>query len=211
MLYVQQSLTSNEEILREAHFHYMYTVTAVFWIIFGATMAIAIGYGAIWLDISAIMRSVYPDLPSELFNEAWGAIITERGGYLNILWEQNPLVRFAMLGSFILGIFFFAHMMIVKATTEIAVTNERLIYKHGLIARDVMEISIDRIEGVNVRQGILGRLLGYGRISARGMGVGEVILPRIEKPIMLKRAIDEAQNLHGRDKSEPEDKTENDF
>lgn len=208
MLYVQQSLTPNEEILREGHFHWMYTVHAVFWIIFGAAMAIAIGYGAIWLDVAAIIREYFSGAN---FNEAWNVIVDERGGYLNILWEQNPLVRFAMLGAFIMGLFFFTHMMIIKATTEIAVTNERLIYKRGLVARDVVELSIDRIEGVTVKQGVFGRLFGYGRISARGMGVGEVVLPRIEKPIILKRAIDESQNMHGRDKSEPEDKTEDDF
>ncbi len=211
MLYVQQSLASNEEILREGHFHWMYTVNAVFWIIFGAATAIAIGYGAIWLDIAEIMRNFYPNLPNELFNEAWNAIITERGGYLTILWEQHPFVRFSMLGAFILGIYFFAHMMIIKATTEIAVTNERLIYKRGLIAREVVEMSIDRIEGVNIKQGTFGRLFGYGRVGARGMGVGEIMLPRLEKPIMLKRAIHEAQYLHGKDKSEPEDKTDDDF
>jgi uncharacterized membrane protein YdbT with pleckstrin-like domain len=96
---------------------------------------------------------------------------------------------------FILGILSFVQLMIIKATTEIAITNTRLIYKRGLIARHVGEISIDRIEGVNVLQSILGRLFDYGRLAIRGMGVGEVILPPIENPIKFRQAIEKARSL----------------
>ena len=83
--------------------------------------------------------------------------------------------------------------MIIRATTEIGVTDARLVYKRGLIARAVGEINIDRIEGVNVLQGVLGRVLGYGRVMVRGMGVGEVVLPPIAQPIRFKKAIEKAR------------------
>ncbi len=83
----------------------------------------------------------------------------------------------------------------MKATTEIAITNTRLVYKRGLVARHVGEMSIDRIEGVNVLQTILGRLLNYGRLAVRGMGIGEVILPPIEDPIAFRQAIEKARTI----------------
>ena len=83
--------------------------------------------------------------------------------------------------------------MMIKATTEIAITNNRLIYKRGLVARYVGEMSIDRIEGVNVLQGIIGRLLNYGRVMVRGMGVGEVILPPLQDPVSFRKAIEVAR------------------
>ena len=85
--------------------------------------------------------------------------------------------------------------MIRKATTEIAVTSNRLVFKRGLIARQVGEINIDRIEGVNVLQSVLGRIFNYGRIMVRGMGVGEVTLPTIEDPITFRRAIEKARSI----------------
>jgi uncharacterized membrane protein YdbT with pleckstrin-like domain len=88
--------------------------------------------------------------------------------------------------------------MIVKATTEIAITSERLVYKKGLIARHVGELNIDRIEGVSVRQGVFGRILGYGRVIVRGMGVGEVMLPSIEDPITFRGAIQEALSMQSK-------------
>lgn len=195
MLYVQQSLSGDEEVLIAARFHWMYTFNAVMWIVFGLSLGIAVAYGAIWWEVNSIIRSAYPGLPAELYPQAEAQIIQQKGGYIQILWSINPIFRIAILGMFVMGLFLFANMMIVKATTEIAVTTDRLIYKRGLIARHVGELKIDRIEGVALLQGVLGRILGYGRVSVRGMGVGEVVLPPIEMPIEFQRAIQEAQDM----------------
>lgn len=203
MLYVQQSLGPNEEILMGARFHWMYTLSAVFWILFGLFAGVLIGYAGIWWTVdSEIRHTMGSDLPKDVYNEMWDLCVAKNGGYLKILWGLNALMRFSILGSFLLGLYFFAHMMIVKATTEIAVTSERLVYKKGLIARHVGELNVDRIEGVSVRQGVLGRIFGYGRVLIRGMGVGEVLLPSIEAPIEFRRAIQEAKSLNDQDKSE---------
>ena len=105
----------------------------------------------------------------------------------------HPGIRAFAFLMFILGLVKFASMMVIKATTEIAITSSRLVYKRGLVARHVGEISIDRIEGVNVLQSILGRIFNYGRVLIRGMGVGEVVLPPIQDPITFRRAIEEAK------------------
>lgn len=195
MLYVQQSLAPNEEVLMGARFHWMYTLQAVFWILFGLALGIIVGYAGIWWVVSQEIRQSYPGLPDELFAQAWDTVVAKKGGYLKILWSLHPLLRFGILGLFLLGLFFFAHMMIVKATTEIAVTSERLIYKKGLVARHIGELNIDRIEGVSVRQDFFGRIFGFGRVCVRGMGVGEVLLPTIEAPIEFRKAVQEAKTM----------------
>lgn len=192
MLYVEQSLGPKEEILIAARFHWMYTLQAVMWIMFGLAAGIGIGYAGIWWVVSEKIRLLYSGLPPELFDQAWDTIVKQEGGYLKILWSLPKVLRFSILGSFVIGVYFFAHMMIIKATTEIAITSDRLVYKKGLIARHVGELNIDRIEGVSVRQGVFGRIFGYGRVIVRGMGVGEVMLPSIEEPITFRGAIQEA-------------------
>lgn len=198
MLYVQQSLGPREEIVFGARFHWMYTVQAVMWVMLFLAFAIFIGSAAIWWQISGDIRTNFAGLPPHLFDEAWGEMVHAHGGYLKVLWKMPVALRVAILGSFVLGLGFFGNMMVIRATTEIAVTTERVIYKRGLIARDVGEINIDRIEGVAVHQGFLGRLFGYGQILIRGMGVGEVLLPIIEAPIEFRRAIQEAQSIQGK-------------
>jgi Bacterial PH domain len=195
MLYVQQSLSPQEEILMSARFHWVYTLQAIFWILFGLGLGIGLGYGAIWYEVSGAVRHLYGEgLPDELRQLAWDRVVTERGGYLKILWEQHIVIRMGILMMFVVGLYLFGHMMMVKATTEIAVTTERLVYKKGLIARHVGELNVDRIEGVSVQQGVLGRMCNYGRVCIRGMGVGEVMLPVIEDPIEFRKAVNEAKS-----------------
>ena len=87
-------------------------------------------------------------------------------------------------------------MMAFKATTEIAITTRRLIFKRGIVARHVDEMSIDRVEGVIVEQGVLGRIFQYGRVIVRGMGVGAIVLPgMLITPIMLRKAIEKAREV----------------
>jgi len=42
-------------------------------------------------------------------------------------------------------------------------------------------------------QSIFGRLFNYGRLAIRGMGIGEVVLPPIEDPIVFRQAIEKAR------------------
>ena len=174
MLYVQQSLSPDEEIIHIGHFHWFYTMTAILAIVWGILGCIAVIVGAVYV------QSNYMD----------GFIAT---GWLGMVQELHPGVRIGAFFVFIFGVLRFASMMVTKASTEIAITNTRLIFKRGLVARYVGEMSIDRIEGVNVLQSVWGRIFGYGRIMVRGMGVGEVILPNISNPIAFRRAIEKAR------------------
>ncbi len=74
-------------------------------------------------------------------------------------------------------------------TTEIAVTDRRIIYKRGFIRRHTIEMNMDKVESVDVNQSLLGRILGYGDVLVRGTGVGFEPLQMIESPIELRNAV----------------------
>ncbi len=172
--YVEQSLTPGEEVLHVGRFHWMYTLQAIMGIVWGIIGCIIVIVASIYL------RGKYgPPFESD--------------HWVGMVRELHPGLRLSAFMMFIAGLMRFAQMMVVKVSTEIAVTNSRLIYKRGLVARYVGEINIDRIEGVNVLQSFWGRILGYGRIMVRGMGVGEVILPPLENPISFRKAIERAR------------------
>jgi len=175
MLYVQQSLGPDEDLIHVGQFHWMYTVHAFMSIFWGIVTALLLMVGGVF--IYKHMGHLPQNIP-----------LMEAVPYI------HPGLRIFAFIMFVMGLLGFAQMMVVKATTEIAVTNRRLIYKRGLVARHVGEMSIDRIEGVNVLQGILGRLLNYGRVAVRGMGVGEVVLPPIEDPIAFRLSIEKAKS-----------------
>tara|TARA_B100000315_G_scaffold104460_1_gene95834 strand:- start:330 stop:746 length:417 start_codon:yes stop_codon:yes gene_type:complete len=131
MGYVEQTLSSGEQVLYTARFHWLYTFSAIMALIFLAIVGI--------------------------------------------------------------GIFIFLSMMITKWTTEIAVTNKRLIYKRGWIARKTDELSPKKIEEINVSQGVVGRILGFGKIRIQGTGGGEIVLPNIDDPLTFRREIENAK------------------
>lgn len=74
-------------------------------------------------------------------------------------------------------------------TTEIVVTNKRVVYKRGFISRFTREMNMEKIESVAVDQNLLGRLLGFGTIDIRGTGAGLEQLRGIGKPLELRNAI----------------------
>jgi uncharacterized membrane protein YdbT with pleckstrin-like domain len=74
-------------------------------------------------------------------------------------------------------------------TTEIAVTDRRIIYKTGFIARHTAEMNMHRVETVAVEQGIIGRLLSYGTVHIRGTGAGIENLTMVANPLALRSAI----------------------
>jgi uncharacterized membrane protein YdbT with pleckstrin-like domain len=93
-------------------------------------------------------------------------------------------VLFALLGlSSALRIF------IRRWTTELAVTDRRVIYKVGLIARRTLEMNRSRVESVDVYQTILGRILGYGTITLRGTGGSLEPMHTIDDPLTFRSHI----------------------
>jgi uncharacterized membrane protein YdbT with pleckstrin-like domain len=82
-----------------------------------------------------------------------------------------------------------ARAWFLKWTTEIAVTNLRVIQKRGFIRRSTNEMNMDKVESVIVDQTLLGRLLDYGSVAVRGTGSGIDVLHFIGKPIELRSSI----------------------
>ena len=74
-------------------------------------------------------------------------------------------------------------------TTEIAITDRRIIFKRGFIRRDTIEMSVEKVESVDVNQSLLGRLLNYGDIVVRGTGAGLAPLRKIEAPLDFRSHI----------------------
>lgn len=189
MMYVQQSLAPDEKLIHVGHFHWFYDVQAFMSIAWGLFFAISLLIAAINLE---------PYLPGKM--TLMSAPLEQGDGWLMQLRKIHPGIKLFALLLFLFGIFRFAQMLVIKATTEIAVTTSRLIYKRGLVARFVGEINIDRIEGVSVAQSFWGRIFNFGRLMVRGMGVGEMLLPSIANPLAFRRALEKARTVYEHEK-----------
>jgi uncharacterized membrane protein YdbT with pleckstrin-like domain len=74
-------------------------------------------------------------------------------------------------------------------TTETDVTNMRVVHKTGFIKRRTFEMSLDKIESVDVDQSILGRIMNYGDVTIRGVGEGFEKIKTIASPLAFRSAI----------------------
>jgi uncharacterized membrane protein YdbT with pleckstrin-like domain len=89
----------------------------------------------------------------------------------------------------LLGILDVLRAAIDRWTTEIAVTDQRVIWKCGLIRRDTIEINMRKVESVDVQQSVLGRLLNYGTVIVRGTGGSPNPLAYVSEPLPLRRSV----------------------
>ena len=74
-------------------------------------------------------------------------------------------------------------------TTETDVTNLRVVHKAGFIKRRTFEMSLDKVESVDVNQSILGRILSYGSVTVRGVGEGAETIDTIASPLDFRNHI----------------------
>ena len=88
----------------------------------------------------------------------------------------------------ILGVLLIIWMIISHISTELALTNKRVIAKFGFIRRSVVDVRLNKIESVSFEQGIIGRILNFGSIVVSGAG-NSTPIPGISKPNIFKNTV----------------------
>jgi uncharacterized membrane protein YdbT with pleckstrin-like domain len=96
-------------------------------------------------------------------------------------------------GLFIAGIIFWLIAAIKYYTTELGITNKRVIAKTGLIMRNTVEIKLDKIESIRINQGVLGRIFNYGSVIVAGAGNPHAPINGISDPLGFRKACLEIQ------------------
>jgi uncharacterized membrane protein YdbT with pleckstrin-like domain len=81
------------------------------------------------------------------------------------------------------------HAWFRRWTTEIDVTDRRIVFKRGFIRRHTVEMNMDKVESVDVDQSIWGRLFNFGDITIRGTGVGIEPLHMIGGPLAFRNHV----------------------
>ena len=121
-----------------------------------------ISFIAFWASFVFLLMSLLPD----------------RGGAV--------ISCFFLLFSFIgLCCYFIKYISI-----ENAVTSERVFHKTGFINVDTDELRNKRIENIQIKQSLLGRLIGYGDLEFKGVGGSSIIFKLIKNPVSVKKRVE---------------------
>jgi len=72
--------------------------------------------------------------------------------------------------------------LVLRNTTDMVVTNRRVLLRTGVLNKATDEMFLNKIESVEVDQNIWGRLLNYGTVEVNGSGEGELFFRSIGSP-----------------------------
>ena len=100
-----------------------------------------------------------------------------------------------LLLPIVIGLFLLLRSVVTWKTTEMAITNKRVIMKRGAIRRRTLELNLGKVENVGVEQGLIGRMLNFGTITVVGTGGTREAFDWVANPLAFRRAVQDA--AHG--------------
>lgn len=113
---------------------------------------------------------------------AGGLMATRNGGRYEgaMVWGALALLgAVALIGGGIIRRF----------ATEVAVSNQRVLIKTGLLSRRSVEVLLPKVESIGVNESLFGRMLGYGSVVVRGTGGTFETFDKIAQPNELRRQV----------------------
>lgn len=80
------------------------------------------------------------------------------------------------------------------ASSEIVITDRRVLIKTGVIRRQTAEMFISKVESIAVDQGFLARLFDFGTVRIRGTGGFEESFDTIARPLAFRNWVQRVQS-----------------
>lgn len=114
-------------------------------------------------------------------------VISVAVGMVAPLFNQSTVIIMAAPLLLLYGVYSIIRALVVKYTTELALTTKRVIAKVGFIRRDTIDLNHARVESYNVSQSVLGRLLDYGTVIVSGTGGARTPIRGVANPLAFRR------------------------
>lgn len=111
-----------------------------------------------------------------------------------LVWEKIRVLGFLVSAVLVIaGVVILLQTLARYYTTELAVTNKRVIAKRGWVSRTTVELLLHKVESVQVIQSALQRVCGYGDIVISAAGEENALISGISDPIAFRDEYYEAE------------------
>ncbi|MGA9853019.1 MAG: PH domain-containing protein [Gammaproteobacteria bacterium] len=99
------------------------------------------------------------------------------------------LARWILIGAIaiLVGFIFWFAVYLIYISTEMAVTDKRVMAKKGVIKRETVEMFLTKVESIKVDQGILGRIFNFGSVIIKGTGGDAAPFDGIANPLRFRK------------------------
>ena len=91
-------------------------------------------------------------------------LVAAAGGGLGTFTKWLALAALVLSAGWVLGRY------LKWMTTNLTITSDRIVYRYGVIAKQGMEIPIERVNNVSFRQSVLERMFGNGDLTIESGG-----------------------------------------
>jgi uncharacterized membrane protein YdbT with pleckstrin-like domain len=139
---------------------------------------------------------LWPILVALVFSGGAIALFIASVGSIDPVWSRalaitGVVCAVVAVSSLIAGV-------VRRSSTEMAVTNRRVLMKSGILSRNSTELMLAKVESIGVNQDLLGRIAGYGKVVVRGTGGTYELFDRVARPMEFRRRVQEQiHQLHG--------------
>ena len=122
----------------------------------------------------------------------WPVILLCLAVFIGMRFEQlrevaNLVAVFALLWGLMVWVTYHFSSLTIKKKQVILCT--------GILVRKTLDIPLNKIESIDIRQSLLGSLLRYGSLVITGTGGSRQLVNYLSKPLTCRRYIE--QLMHG--------------
>ncbi|MDQ6654203.1 MAG: PH domain-containing protein [Verrucomicrobiota bacterium] len=155
-------------------------------------------------DATAEFRSPHLTNESACFRTSLHWIVFVRYGLLALALFVFAAIPFAVAVQAITGLeigwfalpfplFVLVAPVVAFASSELLITERRVLIKTGVVRRQTVEMSLAEIESIAVDQGFFGRMLDYGTMTLRGTGGFAEAFEAVARPIAFRNCVQQLQ------------------
>lgn len=174
MSYVRKIVIKDEKLLVLTRLHWIYPIEGIIWFALMLSAGLLLEhYFYTYIGAQALHFRV--DL-----------------GWLEFTEQNTPIPWIFGLAGFAI----FWPLFVKYISTEVGLTNQRIIHKKGLIFIEIDQVDLEDIRGEHIIHGWLGWLLGYGRIHVDCRFIKDMHLPAISDPYTFIKTSHTARMKH---------------
>jgi uncharacterized membrane protein YdbT with pleckstrin-like domain len=121
----------------------------------------------------------------------WPALLLCLAAYFGYTYPQLTFP------SMIVGLIAASWLLLIWATyhfSSLTIKRKQVILRTGILVRKTTDIPINKIESIDIRQSVLGSLLGFGSLVITGTGGTRQTINYINKPLTCRRYIEQLGN-----------------
>jgi uncharacterized membrane protein YdbT with pleckstrin-like domain len=132
---------------------------------------------------------------SVLFWPVVVAVLIGGAGIASFVLRRDLLILGAVL--LLVAVIVLISAIVRRNSTEIGVTNRRVIIKTGLLSRRSLEIMLPKVESIRIDEPAMGRILGYGTVVIHGTGGTPEPFAKIAHPSEFRREVQQQMDAAG--------------